>query len=729
MASIPGGIGNDTLSGGASADQISGFSGNDSISGGGGADTIYGGNSSDTVSGGAGDDLIHGDSDRAATWGYRVYDRNFTSANGQAFNIESGTLRGSGLASSFDVNGQVLAARGTSGDPDDFGIIYTTTITAPTTGSYTFSLTSDDGSTMRVYDAAGNLVTWSGGGSYLNNDYHQGATTRSNTITLTAGQVYTFEVRFWENAGANTLSGSVTLPGGAVEDLATNSMIGSAGSANTGNDSLSGDAGSDTIHGEAGNDTLDGGSGDDQLFGGSGNDSLLGGSGNGNDLLSGGLGSDTLYGAAGNDTLQGGDGDDSLLGEDGQDALTGDAGNDWIYGGANNDTLQGGDGNDNLYGGTGDDSLAGGTGNDLIQGGDNNDTIQGDAGADNLTGGLGDDSLSGGADNDTIGGGEGNDTIIGGDGDDTLSGDTGNDTMAGGAGNDTLQGDDGDDTLLGGQGADSMYGGADRDTFQVGSTDDGTGDIIDGSETGVDNDLLDLSGVGHTLTNIIYGGGNNESGTVQFLDNLGNVIGTLTFSNIERVILCFTPGARIVTAMGLRAVETLVPGDRVLTADNGMMPLRWTGRRDLSAAELAVDPDLAPVRIARGALGPNLPQQDLVVSPQHRMVITGARAELLFGEHEVLVPALHLVGLPGVTREVAAEGVSYIHLLFDTHEIIFAEGCLTESFQPSDRSLGALDAAQRDELFRLFPELIGGEEMPAARRSLKAFEARALFAA
>ena len=133
MANVPGTGSADTLNGTGSADSISGFSGNDSISAGNGNDTVYGGNSSDTVSGGAGADLIRGDSDAAATWGYRVYDKDFTSANGQAPGIETGsTLRGSGLASSFDVTSHVLAARGTTGDPDDFGVIYTTTITAPT---------------------------------------------------------------------------------------------------------------------------------------------------------------------------------------------------------------------------------------------------------------------------------------------------------------------------------------------------------------------------------------------------------------------------------------------------------------------------------------------------------------------------------------------------------------------------------------------------------------------
>jgi hypothetical protein len=217
---------------------------------------------------------------------------------------------------------------------------------------------------------------------------------------------------------------------------------------------------------------------------------------------------------------------------------------------------------------------------------------------------------------------------------------------------------------------------------------------------------------------------------VQFLDANGNIIGSMSFSNIEKVIPCFTPGARIATPEGWRLVEDLCPGDLVLTEDAGAQPLAWCGGRSLTHAELLASPPLWPIRIAAGALGLNLPERDLTVSPQHRMLVTGPRAELIFGEAEVLVAATHLVGLPGITRELPQAGITYLHLMFDDHQIISAEGCLTESFQPAIGMIDGMDHAQRDEILTLFPDLAhqaGG--MQAARRSLKSYEARVLFAA
>jgi Hint domain len=119
---------------------------------------------------------------------------------------------------------------------------------------------------------------------------------------------------------------------------------------------------------------------------------------------------------------------------------------------------------------------------------------------------------------------------------------------------------------------------------------------------------------------------------------------------------------------------------------------------------------------------------DMLVSPQHRVLITGARAEMLFGEHEVLVAAKHLLGQPGVTRGKMA-GVTYLHLLFERHEIVRSAGAWTESFQPADRTLGAMDADSRAELAAIFPELDVKTGFPVARRALKAHEAKVLLAA
>jgi hypothetical protein len=198
----------------------------------------------------------------------------------------------------------------------------------------------------------------------------------------------------------------------------------------------------------------------------------------------------------------------------------------------------------------------------------------------------------------------------------------------------------------------------------------------------------------------------------------------------DEVHSCFTAGTLIDTKDGRVKVEDLRAGDLVLTRDNGYLPLTWVGGKSVNARDLANNAELAPVRIAAGALGVDLPDRDMLVSPQHRMLISGPRAELMFGEHEVLVPAIHMVGLPGITREEKA--VTYMHIMFDHHEIVRADGAWTESFQPGEHTIAGLEAGQRAELLSLFPELgreDGRQAYVAARMSLKHHEARALLVA
>ncbi|MGK7652146.1 hypothetical protein ACSQ76_06940 [Roseovarius sp. B08] len=133
-----------------------GTPGDDSIDGGTGNDTIYAEGGSDTVTGGDGNDVIYGDeAPVAGQWDYQVYNYDFTAANGQAFNIESGTLVGSGQSNGFNSATLVHDARGTTGDANDFGVIYTSQFLASQNGTYTFSTTSDDGSTIRLLDENG----------------------------------------------------------------------------------------------------------------------------------------------------------------------------------------------------------------------------------------------------------------------------------------------------------------------------------------------------------------------------------------------------------------------------------------------------------------------------------------------------------------------------------------------------------------------------------------------
>ncbi|MCU0912648.1 MAG: Hint domain-containing protein [Rhodobacteraceae bacterium] len=206
-------------------------------------------------------------------------------------------------------------------------------------------------------------------------------------------------------------------------------------------------------------------------------------------------------------------------------------------------------------------------------------------------------------------------------------------------------------------------------------------------------------------------------------------IGTMTFSEFEDVIPCFTCGTLIATPEGAVPVESLRPGDLVLTRDSGAQAVRWIGMRHLSAAELTLQPQVRPVTFAAGSMGRGLPLRDLTVSPQHRMLVQSADAEMLFGEAEVLVPARHFAGRTGIAQRVPPAGVTYIHLLLDSHEILLSEGVWSESFQPGERTIGGLDDETRDEVLALFPEL-GGQDVPqaypAARITLKAREAALL---
>jgi hypothetical protein len=187
-------------------------------------------------------------------------------------------------------------------------------------------------------------------------------------------------------------------------------------------------------------------------------------------------------------------------------------------------------------------------------------------------------------------------------------------------------------------------------------------------------------------------------------------------------VFCFTFGTLVDTPDGLRLIEDLCPGDLVTTLGNGSQPLRWAGNRRVSAPEMQRLPDLAPVEFATGAIGNSRP---LLVSPQHRILLNDWRAQVYFGEDEVLIPAKAMVNGTTIRQVTPPDGVTYVHLLFDRHEILISEGALSESFHPGEAGLHALDAVQRRELELLFPGL-ELERRRAAFPIVKLAEARAL---
>lgn len=208
--------------------------------------------------------------------------------------------------------------------------------------------------------------------------------------------------------------------------------------------------------------------------------------------------------------------------------------------------------------------------------------------------------------------------------------------------------------------------------------------------------------------------------TVNFTYEVTSSTGQSDTGLVTLSVPCFTVGTKIATPDGPRPVESLRPGDLVLTQDEGAQPLRWIGHRQVPAQGR-----FAPIRIARNTFGQH---GALTVSPQHRVLMRDARAELMFDAPEVLVAAKDLVDGARV-RRIEGGMVSYVHLLFDRHQVVFAEGLATESFLPGPQVLGAMEAAVQDEICTLFPELdpeTGAGYGAAARPALRSYEARLL---
>ncbi len=236
------------------------------------------------------------------------------------------------------------------------------------------------------------------------------------------------------------------------------------------------------------------------------------------------------------------------------------------------------------------------------------------------------------------------------------------------------------------------------------------------------SDALSWSNSGNLYT-IDYIGSDSELHHMDIDIQSSNGTGTTAIS-----ITCFAAGTMIETDIGLAPVETLLIGDLVKCGDGKSRPIRWMSRRVLLEPEMRRHPEFRPIRIRKGALDDNVPNADLVVSPQHRILINDWRAELLFGEDEVLVPALHLVNDTDILRDFEATQVTYYHFMFDQHQTVFSNNIESESFFPGNEAIEGIEEAARAELFHLFPKLENdiGTYGETYRPTLKAHEAMAM---
>ena len=739
-----GGIGDDTLYGGAGDDKLEGAGGSDLLEGGDGNDDIWAGSSDDTVFGGAGDDTINGGGQNDLLVGGSGDDV-IDGGNGDD-SIRGGDGEDviTGDTGNDTINGGDDNDLIDGGDGDDTlaGNQGDDTILGGAGDDEIAGNTGDD-----VIDGGiGNDDITAGQGS----DVVEGG---DGDDVINAGN-HADPATDYDYPGDTTLG----LPIGDNDPDPTNDLDTVFGGA--GNDTITTGDDDDYVDGGTGDDFIDVGIDDDTVIAGAGNDTVIGSQGSdliegndGDDLIYGGLESevlqlpdeidpapddniDTIFGGAGNDTIFGRDDDDILFGGSGDDYIDGGIDEDEIQGGDGNDTLVGGQGNDSMTGNRGDDTLFGGDGDDFVTGGiDGNDEVYGGDGNDTVLGGIGDDTLDGGEGDDIIAADRGDDLIFGGGGNDSIQGGVDNDTIFGGDGDDTIRANDGDDVveggagddfIVGGEGADQLSGGDDRDLFK-GIT---AGDVVDGGTGGDDFDTLDLRGLGplRVVNQTVDPDGDSTSGTVEFLDADGNVTGTMTFAEIENVIPCFTPGTTIATPRGERLVEELQVGDKIITRDNGIQEIAWVGHKEMAGTALARNPHLKPILIRAGALGGGLPERDMIVSPNHRVLVASEKTQLYFEEREVLAAAKHMTGAPGISA-IDTMRTTYIHFMFERHEVVLSNGAWTESFQPGDYSLKGIGNSQRNEIFELFPELKsqqGLENYQSARKALKKHEARLL---
>ncbi|HEX8444080.1 MAG TPA: M10 family metallopeptidase C-terminal domain-containing protein [Allosphingosinicella sp.] len=438
---------NDSLTGDAAANTLSGGVGDDTLNPGanaaGAVDLLDGGTGSDTASfagptgvtatlNGATDGTVSIGGAAVAT--LRNIENLLGGANADTLtgdtnaNVIDGGLGNDVLDGGAGVDTVSFASRGTAGITVNLA-----TLTAQDTlaGSKTimgFENVRGTAGGDNITGDGGDNVFFEGGGSDLYNgaagsdtvDYSAATSIVSVNLTTTVAQ----------NTG--TFGGSDTITN--VENV-----VGAAGFANT----LTGNAGVNRMTGGSAADTISGGAGNDVIVGGAGNDTLVGdviggfSSSDGADVIDGGAGSDLIVGGAGNDTLRGGDGDDTLVGgllssqntvftnDGGQDTFDGGEGTDIAYayytdqtGGIAFDLANLAGNSAITMGGAAAGSFTsvervifrGGSGGDIVKGGGTLDTLVGNAGDDVLDGWLGNDTLSGGLGNDTLNGGEGLDT-------------------------------------------------------------------------------------------------------------------------------------------------------------------------------------------------------------------------------------------------------------------------------------------------------------------------------
>ncbi|MEO0402452.1 MAG: Hint domain-containing protein [Pseudomonadota bacterium] len=745
---------NDNTNPGTEGDQV--------ITGTTGTDTLTGAFGADTITGGTGDDVLSGDGPVEGTWHFETFDYDFSSSAGQAFDIEDGIRTGSGYVSDFNESGLTNSVRGTTGNPEDFGVIYTSTLNTTAGGTYRLTTSSDDGSTLQIFDSSGNALQFDNqtGGTldYLNNDFHQGSTTRYGDVELDPNETYTIQIRYWENQGQDSLSATISGPdtSNVAENLLTTDMIGTPpGPEYSVTGVPAGVEGDDSIDGGAGNDTISGDGGDDTLIGGDDNDSVSGGTGD--DSLTGDDGADTLEGGAGSDILEGGSGNDSIVGDDGATTSTTLYDLDFeggAEGWSNNQTET-----DPALGtslgrfGAGDGTIAtertfdlgadaeqidvnfeallldSWNGEDFIitvngtevrvpftESDTSDPAPQSFVGPDGATYSFTFTNTATGA----LGYSSGTDDTIldvaltitnpptslnigfGSDLNSTIANESfaiDNFSIARtDTANDTITGGTGNDTLTGGAGNDLfVYNTGDGDDVITDFNTGNSGTVTDGDQT--NNDFIDLSAYYthiHELRADLADNGVLDQSFGDFSDNTALAGGSITFTGVSAGDLT-EDNTNVACFTADTLIDTTDGPVAVQDLRRGMRLVTLdNGNRPVRAVLRRQVDGSGDLAPVRIVAGALDNTRDLLVSPAHRMLISDWRAQMLFGADEVLVSAVNLVRGDMIYR-APTPLITYYHILMDRHEVIFAEGAATESFHLTREDADAAEHGASEE--------------------------------
>ena len=705
------GAGNDTVTGSSGADNVATGAGNDTIDAGAGNDTIDAGTGADTITGGAGDDTI----DLGSALGAPDGDADVLvladgSGNDTVANFDAPTDNGDGTFTGVDTL-DVSGLNDATGNP-----VLTNDVTVTDDGFGNAVLTFPNGESVTL---TGIAPADADNPFYLN---ALGIPMPDGIVSGTAGNDLIDASYTGDPDGDVVDGGDAILP----DDTGDDDLI----QAGAGDDTILAGAGADEVYAGTGNDTASGGAGDDIIYGEAGDDTLAGNAGA--DTLDGGAGDDTfvIENTFGNDTITGGE-----TGEVAGDAIDGSALTDGVtvtFSGAEAGTITDGTSTatfseiEAITTGSGNDTILGGIGNDVVNTGAGIDTLDGGAGNDTLDAGAGDDTITGGAGDDTVIAGAGTDTIAGGTGADTYDA-TGTpafdnetiDVTVNQAGDATINkiNDATTDTATSVETYIADEAAAEADAITISETVDrslvtGISDAAVGSFISPDHGPVSFGGVGEpTLSEILSGsyidptyGKVSPVGTVEIVDgDESGQIGNIAFQNFESItfsVVCFAEGTMIETADGPRRVEDISADDVVMTEDKGAQSVTWT-RAKWHPIERGDDADY-PVLIAAGALGPNRPAADLIVSPQHRILVGGqGQLEALFSD-EVLVPAKALVSLPGIRQMKGKKGIRWVHFALEAHELVQANGCVTESLLLGPMVTNGLTADENDQLQKIY---------------------------